>query len=261
MQYICGARFMDLPRSDSDSFPEKPAVILDRIEELAAGRRHGREPDRLQQAGSSARQLHGVVPRERRGSGTEPAGTADGMECSRAALRTGSDRSRSRLGAVGLGLLVCAVRCFGAEVFPERMCENLPEVNPEVKAWVAHVAPELAQVPVRELSEETALELFGRAAAAGWGGIDLFTDDVFRESCVFYLPSDALRAVDARFDFDLLTVIRGRDTAGRVFDIRGILAGLGKLLVFYDRDDIEYRNEREHRDFMLASRVEYDSPG
>jgi hypothetical protein len=166
-----------------------------------------------------------------------------------------------RLVAVGLGLLVFAVRALGAEVFPERMCEKLPEVDPEVKAWVAHVAPELARVPVRELSEKTALEVFGRAAAAGWGGIDLFTDRVFRESCVFYLPADALRAVDARFDFDLLTVIRGKDKTGRVFEMRGLLAGLGKLLVFYDRDGIEYRNETEHRDFILASRVEFDSPG
>ena len=157
-------------------------------------------------------------------------------------------------------MLVFAVRSLGAEVFPERMCEQLPEVDPEVKAWVAHVAPELAQVPVRELSEKTALEVFGRAAAAGWGGIDLFTHDVFRESCAFHLPSDALRAVDATFDFDLLTVIRGKDKQGRGFGMRGILAGRGKLIVFYDRDDIVYRNEREHRDFMLASRVEFDSP-
>jgi hypothetical protein len=67
---------------------------------------------------------------------------------------------------VGLGLLVFAVRSLGAEVFPERMCKKLPEVDPEVKAWVARVAPELAQVPVRELPEKTALEVFGRAAAA-----------------------------------------------------------------------------------------------
>ena len=165
-----------------------------------------------------------------------------------------------RLAMAGLGVLVFAVRSLGADVFPERMCEKLPEVDPEVKAWVAHVAPELAQVPVRELSEQTALEVFGRAAAAGWGGIDLFTHDVFRESCAFHLPSEALRAVDATFDFDLLTVIRGKDKQGRPFGMRGILAGLGKLIVFYDRDDIVYRNEREHRDFMLASRVEFDSP-
>src|SRR6185369_406527 len=106
-----------------------------------------------------------------------------------------------RLVMVGLGLVVL-VRSVGAQVFPERMCERLPEVDPEVKAWVAHVAPELAQVSVRELSEKTALEVFGRAAAAGWGGIDLFTQDVFRQSCAFHLPADALRAVDATFDVD-----------------------------------------------------------
>ena len=166
-----------------------------------------------------------------------------------------------RLVVLSLGVLVFAVRSLGAEVFPERMCEKLPEVDPGVKAWVAHVAPELAQFPVRELSEKTALEVFGRAAAAGWGGIDLFTHDVFRDSCVFHLPADALRAVDATFDFDMLTVIRGKDKKSRIFEMRGILAGRGKLLVFYDRDGIVYWNEREHRDFMLASRVEFDSPG
>lgn len=183
------------------------------------------------------------------------------MECSRAALRGGRGHSWSHLATVGLGLLVFAVRSAGAEVFPERMCEKLPEVGPDVKAWVAHVAPELARLPVRELSEKTALEVFGRAAAAGWGGIDLFTHGSFRGSCVYYLPSTALRAVDAAFDVDLLTVIRGTDKQGRVFWMHGILAGRGKLLVFYDRDAIVYRNEREDRDFMLASRVEFDSPG
>ena len=101
---------------------------------------------------------------------------------------------RGRLVAVSLGMVLFAVRVLGAEVFPERMCAQLPEVDPDVKTWVADVAPELAQVPVRELSEKTALEVFGRAAAAGWGGIDLFTQGVFRESCVFHLPADALRA-------------------------------------------------------------------
>ena len=161
---------------------------------------------------------------------------------------------------MSLGLLLFAVRVVGAEVFPERMCAQLPEVDPDVKTWVADVAPELAEVPVRELSVKTALEVFGRAAAAGWGGIDLFTQGVFRESCVFHLPSDALRAVDTTFDFDLLTVISGKDKKGRGFAMRGILAGRGKVLVFYDREGIVYRNEKEHRDFRFASRVEYDTP-
>jgi len=67
--------------------------------------------------------------------------------------------------------------------------------------------------------------------------------------------------VDAAFVFDMVTVIRGRDDQGRVYDMRGILAGRGKLLVFYDRDGIVYRNEHERRDFRLASRVAYESPG
>jgi len=43
---------------------------------------------------------------------------------------------------------------------------------------------------------------YSRAAAAGWGGIDLFTDGVFPESCTFYLPADRLHTVDTTFDFD-----------------------------------------------------------
>ena len=39
-----------------------------------------------------------------------------------------------------------------------------------------------------------------------------------------------------------------------------ILAGRGKLVVFYDRDGIVYRNETLHRDFILASRIEFDTP-
>jgi len=147
-----------------------------------------------------------------------------------------------------------------AEVFPERMCDSLPEVDPKVKAWVAQVAPELATVPVRELSEKTALEVFGRAADAGWGGIDLFTNSVFRDACVFHLPSRTLRAVDDMFDVDLLTVISAKDKDGRVFHMSGILAGFGKLRVFYERDGIVYRNEKQNRDFVLSSRVGFDSP-
>jgi hypothetical protein len=140
------------------------------------------------------------------------------------------------------------------------MCERLPKVDSEVKGWITHVAPELAQAPVRELSRKTALDIFDRAAAAGWGSIDLFTQDVFRGSCVFYLPADALRGVDASFDVNLLTPIHGHDNRGQAFEMRGIIGGRGRLLVFYDRDGIAYHNEREDHDFTLASRVEFETP-
>jgi hypothetical protein len=146
------------------------------------------------------------------------------------------------------------------QVFPEALCENLPEVRPEVKTWVAQVAPELAQVQVRELPEKTALDVFGRAAAAGLGSVDVLTQGVFREPCTFYFSREALRAVDAAFVLDLVTVIRGQDEKGKDFEMTALLAGRGKLVVFYDRDGIVYRNERLDRDFKLASRVEFETP-
>ena len=82
--------------------------------------------------------------------------------------------------------LLVAALSVEPQVFPAPLCENLPEVRPEVKTWVAHVAPELAQVQVRELPEKTALDVFGRAAVAGWGSIDVLTNSVFREPCTFY---------------------------------------------------------------------------
>ena len=81
-----------------------------------------------------------------------------------------------------------------------------------------------------------------------------------REPCTFYLSREALRAVDTAFDLDLLTVIRGKDRTGRDFEMGALLAGHGKLVAFYDRGDIVYRNERQHRDFKLGSRVEFDTP-
>jgi hypothetical protein len=147
-----------------------------------------------------------------------------------------------------------------AEVFPERMCENLSEVQPEVKAWVAQVAPELAEVNVRELPEKTALDIFERAAAAGWGSVDVLTNSVFREPCTFYFSGEALRAVDAAFVLDLVTVIRGQDKRRQDFEMTALLAGRGKLVVLYDRDAIVYRNERLGRDFRLASRVVFETP-
>ena len=87
-----------------------------------------------------------------------------------------------------LATLLLAALSLGAEVFPEPLCENLPEVSPEVKTWVAQVAPELAQVRVRELPEKTVLDVFRRAAASGWGGIDVLTHDVFRQPCTFHSP-------------------------------------------------------------------------
>jgi hypothetical protein len=146
------------------------------------------------------------------------------------------------------------------DVFPERMCEKLPEVNEQVKAWVAQVAPELAQVSVRELAEETALDIFDRAAAAGWGSFDVLTNSVFREPCTFYFSGQALRAVDAAFVLDLVTVIRGQDKKRQDFEMTALLAGRGKLVVLYDRDGIVYRNERLARDFRLASRVVFETP-
>jgi len=157
--------------------------------------------------------------------------------------------------------LVLATLFLGAEVFPEPLCENLPDVSPEVKTWVTRVAPELAQVRVRELSEKTALDVFRRAAAAGWGGIDILTDGVFREPCSFHFSRKALRALDTAFDLDFPTAMRGQDKKGQDFEMADILAGRGKLVVFYDRNGIVYRNEKLDRDFQLASRVEFDTPG
>jgi len=156
--------------------------------------------------------------------------------------------------------LLLAALSAEAEVFPERMCENLPEVKPEVRAWVAQVAPELAQVSVRELPEKTALDIFDRAAAAGWGSVDVLTNNVFREPCTFYFSGEALRAVDAAFVLDLVTVIRGQDKRGQDFEMTALLAGRGKLVALYDRDGIVYRNERLARDFRLAPRVIFETP-
>ena len=156
--------------------------------------------------------------------------------------------------------LLLAALSVEAQVFHEPLCENLPEVRPEVKTWVAQVAPELAQVSVRELPEQTALDVFGRAAAAGWGSVEVLTQGVFREPCTFYFSREALRAVDAAFELDLVTVIRGQDKQGQDFEMTALLAGRGKLVVFYDRDVIVYRNESLARDFTLASRVEFDTP-
>ena len=84
-----------------------------------------------------------------------------------------------------------------------------------MKTWVAQVAPELAQVSVRELPEQTALDVvFGRAAG-GWGSVDVLTQDMFRQPCTVYFSREALRAVDAAFELDLVTVIRGQDRWAR----------------------------------------------
>ena len=159
-----------------------------------------------------------------------------------------------------IAALLLAALSVEAQVFPNPLCENLPEVRPEVNAWVAQVAPELAQVSVRELPEQTALDVFGRAAASGWGGIDVLTHDVFREPCTFHFSREALRAVDAAFLLELVTVIRGQDKKGQDFEMTALLAGRGKLVVLYDRDEIVYRNEKLNRNFKLASRVEFETP-
>jgi hypothetical protein len=159
-----------------------------------------------------------------------------------------------------IAALLLAALSVDGQVFHEPLCENLPEVRPEVKAWVAQVAPELAQVSVRELPEQTALDVFGRAAAAGWGSVDVLTDSVFREPCTFYFSREALRAVDAAFVLDLVTPIQGQDKKGQDFEMTALLAGRGKIVVLYDRAGIVYRNERLGRDFTLASRVEFETP-
>src|SRR4026207_2426830 len=125
--------------------------------------------------------------------------------------------------AIILAALVLAALPLRAEVFQEPLCENLPDVNPTVKQWVARVAPELAGVRVRELPDKAALDVFGRAAAVGWGSIDVLTHDVVREPCTFYLSQQALRAVDATFEVNFLTPIRGRDTEGRDFEMAAML--------------------------------------
>jgi hypothetical protein len=159
-----------------------------------------------------------------------------------------------------IAAVLLAALSVEAQVFHEPLCENLPEVRPEVKTWVAQVAPELAQVSVRELPDKTALDVFGRAAAAGWGSVDVLTNSVFREPCTFYFSREALRSVDAAFELDLVTVIQGQDKKGQHFEMIALLAGRGKIVVLYDRGGIVYRNERLGRDFTLASRVEFETP-
>src|SRR5512143_1187947 len=124
-----------------------------------------------------------------------------------------------------LATLLLVALSLRAEVFPEPLCENLPEVSPEVKTWVAEVAPELAQVRIRELPEKTVLDVFGRAAASGLGSIDVLTDEAFREPCTFHFSREALRALDAAFAPDLPTMLRGRDREGQDFEMAAILAG------------------------------------
>jgi hypothetical protein len=159
-----------------------------------------------------------------------------------------------------IAALFLAALAVEPQVFPDRMCENLPEVSPEVRAQVAQVAPELAQVSVRELAEKTALGIFARAAAAGWGSVDLLTNNVFREPCTFYFSGEALRAVDEAFVLDLVTAIRGQDKRGQNFEMTALLAGRGKLVALYERDGIVYRNEKLARDFRLSTRVIFETP-
>lgn len=159
-----------------------------------------------------------------------------------------------------LPALVLAAPPVGTKVFREPLCRHLPEVTPEVKAWVARVAPELADVPVRELPEQTALDVFRRAAAKGWGSIDVLTHDVFREPCTFHFSRHALRILDAAFDLDLLPPTRGYDSTGQEFEMAALLAGRGKLVVLYDRDRITHRNERQDREFRLAARIDLETP-
>ena len=97
-----------------------------------------------------------------------------------------------------LAALVVVALSLRAEVFSEPLCENLPEVSPEVKTWVAQVAPEFAQVRVRELPEQTALDVFRRAAASGWGSIDVLTHGDVRRNRLFYLR--ALRGKASKVD-------------------------------------------------------------
>src|SRR4029434_9451579 len=85
-------------------------------------------------------------------------------------------------------------------------------------------------------------------------------EHVFREPCTFYLSGKALRAVDAAFDVNFLTPIRAHDTKGQNFEMTAILAGRGKLVVFYGRGGILYRNEKLNRVFELAPRIEFDTP-
>jgi hypothetical protein len=162
---------------------------------------------------------------------------------------------------VMLGSLLLAVLSLGPDVSPGRLCENLPEAGPEVKAWVAETAPELAPLPVRELGEGAALEAIRRASESGWGSMEFFTNVAFREPCTLHLSREALRLVDTAFDLDLVTPVRGKDKRGKDFEMIAALAGQGRLLLFYDRDGIVFRNAAENRDFKLASRVAFESPG
>src|SRR5690606_3530711 len=143
---------------------------------------------------------------------------------------------------------------------PESFCAELPKATPELRDWVAQLDPNLGDGALHVLPEDTALELFQRASDAGWGSVQFLTGDAFREPCTVYLSQDVLRSVDDRFELDLVTRVQGQDQHGRDFAMIAMLAGNGRLLAVYDRDAIVYRNEKEERDFQLASRIALATP-
>ena len=60
--------------------------------------------------------------------------------------------------------------------------------------------------------------------------------------------------MDATFDVNFLTPIRGHDEKGQDFEMTAMLAGRGKLVVFFERDGIVDRKEKQGRNFELERR-------
>ncbi len=143
-------------------------------------------------------------------------------------------------------------------IFPAGLWEGLSAPSSPTLAALAAREPGLDPAQVREIGYQAADPVMAAAAARRLTGLDLFSDPALRTPRIFYFSARTLARLFQKYDLRSLNVPAGVDVHGRPFRMDGLLAGDGRVVIFYDRNDFHFANPY-YNDFHYEaeSRVVY----
>lgn len=132
---------------------------------------------------------------------------------------------------------------------------GFPPPDAPTSAWLAARIPGLDVRKVRAVPPDAADRVMQRAFAAKATYLDIFTDEAFRKDEAYYVSQAVLDALDLKFVSGTVPV-RGRAEDGKPFQMQGLVAGLGKVQLLFDRSDFTFKEKKDRFKVLNNGRVE-----
>lgn len=132
---------------------------------------------------------------------------------------------------------------------------GFPPPDAQTLAWLASRIPGLDAGKVRAVPLDAAAGAMQRAVAAKVTYLDIFTDEAFRKDEAYYVSQAVLDALDLKYVSGTVPV-RGRAEDGKTFQMQGLVAGLGKVQLVFDRGDFTFKEKKDRFKVHGGGRVE-----